>query len=62
MTRSEANDFVMPIGKYKGLKLDEIAGTEDDLDYLTWLRDARADEENHVPDDLDAALEAFLED
>lgn len=62
MTQDEAADFVMPIGKYKGLTLDEIAETEDDKDYLIWLRNVRAEDEDHDPDDLDEALEAFLED
>ena len=61
MTKSEATDFVMPFGKYEGLTLDEISSTEDDRNYLIWLHNARADEEDHVPTDLDEALEIYLE-
>jgi hypothetical protein len=63
MTLDEAKDFVMPIGKYQSqrMTLEEIAEDEDDRDYLIWLRDVRADDVDHKPDDLDEALEAFLE-
>ena len=32
-------DFVMPFGKYKGLKLDEIA--DNDGQYVMWLHDTK---------------------
>jgi hypothetical protein len=63
MTRDEAASFTMPIGKYQSrrLTLEEISEDEDDRDYLIWLRDVRAEDVDHKPDDLDEALEAFLE-
>jgi hypothetical protein len=60
MTQSEAADFAMPIGKYKGLTISEIDEDEDDRAYLIWLRNVRAEDDDHEPDDLDEALEAFL--
>lgn len=63
MTYDEAKDFVMPIGKYRArsLTLAQIAEDEDDLFYLEWLKQVRDDDPDHEPDDLDLALEAFLE-
>jgi hypothetical protein len=63
MTHEEAADFVMPIGKYRAqsLTLEQIAEDEDDRVYLEWLRGVRADDPDHEPDDLDEALEVFLD-
>lgn len=36
MTFKEAQDFVMPFGKYKGRSLDSIASDDDGLRYLDW--------------------------
>lgn len=62
MTYDEAADFTMPIGKYaaRRLTLREI-DDEGDRDYLEWLKSVRDDDPDHVPDDLDKALEAYLD-
>ena len=31
------DDFVMPIGKYRGMTLDKIASTDEGLLYLDWM-------------------------
>lgn len=61
MTYEEAREFEMPFGKYKGMTIREIAEDEDDQDYLEWLKDARDEDPDRVPADVDLALEAFLE-
>lgn len=63
MTYDEAADFVMPIGKYaaRRLTIREIDEDEGDRDYLEWLKGVRNDDPDHVPDDLDGALEAYLD-
>ena len=35
---TEPGDFVMPVGKYKGKTLDEIAESDEGLLYLDWIR------------------------
>lgn len=37
MTFKEAQQFVMPFGKYKRMTLDDIAKTDEGLKYLDWL-------------------------
>ncbi len=61
MDHEEASEFTMPIGKYKDSTLSEIEHEENDLDYLVWLKDGRDSDEEHEPDELDEALEAYLE-
>lgn len=36
MTFAESQEFVMPFGKYKGRKLDDIATDDEGLKYLDW--------------------------
>ena len=38
MEFSEARDFTLPFGKFKGHTIDEVACTDDGLRYLDWLR------------------------
>ena len=57
MTFSDAAKFVMPFGKYKGLKLDGIASEDEGLRYLDWLRDERKG-----VNEVDEALVAYLDD
>jgi len=37
MNFTQAKNFVMPFGKYKGLKLDDIAADGEGLLYIDWL-------------------------
>jgi uncharacterized protein (DUF3820 family) len=57
MNFKEAAAFVMPLGKYRGKKLDDIAKTSEGLLYLDWLRGMRTPR-----DQIDHALKAYLED
>ena len=58
MTFADAKIYTMPFGKYRGQALDEIAGTDEGLEYLDRLRGER--QNKHT--DLDEALAAYLDD
>ncbi len=38
MTFKQAQIFVMPYGKYVGRTIDDVAGTDEGLRYLDWMR------------------------
>ena len=57
MTFKQASNFMMPLGKYRGQKLDEIAQTDEGLKYLDWLIG-----QDWVQAPLKTALEAYLSD
>jgi len=64
MTFDEAKNFRMPLGKHgpkagqPGRTLDAIAGDNDGLRYLDWLRGEREGQRSK----LDDALRAYLDD
>ncbi len=37
MTFKEAKDYIMPFGKHRGKRLDDIASEDEGLKYLDWL-------------------------
>lgn len=53
-----AANFLMPFGKHKGKKIDQVA--IDDLRYLDWLYGENADKRN--PTKFDIALKTYMED
>ena len=59
MTFEQAAAFIIPIGKHKGKRLDDVAQTDGGLRYLDWLRGERGTKHNWP---LDNALAAYLDD
>lgn len=53
----DAQQFVMPLGKYKGRQFYDIAGDDDGLRYLDWLVG-----QDWVNGKLKIALESYLKD
>lgn len=58
MTFKEASEFIMPIGQYKGRKLDSIASTDKGLQYLDWLYGQR----QGCTYPMDEALSVYMSD
>lgn len=60
MNFREAQNFIVPFGKYRGKSIDVVASTDDGLLYLDWLRGSRI--ESNKSDVFDTALATYLED
>jgi hypothetical protein len=46
MTFDEAANHVLTFGKYKGMRIDDIAATDTGLKYLDWFRGTTGNPEN----------------
>lgn len=60
MDFNTAKNFRMPWGKYLGVKLDDIARTDEGLRYLDWVRGQM--EKQHPLGDVAKAVGAYLDD